>query len=65
MFVNAGLQFPACHADPDNGLLDLDKGAWHTVPFWEDVTCKHCRRLIRQAQRVFPSLTQKAEKELP
>jgi hypothetical protein len=46
LFVNAGMRFPACHANAM--LLDTDKGSWETTPKFKEVTCQKCKNIIRK-----------------
>jgi hypothetical protein len=41
---NAGMDFPACYANPRNGLLDTDKGRLLVSSLECFVTCKRCKR---------------------
>ena len=46
LFVNAGMSFPECYAYAD--LLDVEKSALPTTGVKEEVTCKHCLRLMKR-----------------
>lgn len=47
LFINAGMEYPACYANTE--LLDTDKGKLQTTSKRENITCKHCLRIERKA----------------
>ncbi len=44
LYLNAGISFPACHADRD--LLDMDKARLPSTTARALVDCKHCARIM-------------------
>ena len=50
LFVNAGLQFPACFAN--SPLLDTERGHLKSTGDKSLVTCSRCLKLIEHSERV-------------
>ena len=46
LFVNAGMNFPACYANEK--LLDCDKGRFPVTTVAGEVTCRNCWRIKRR-----------------
>lgn len=49
LYVNAGMRFPECYAYAE--LLDVEKSALPTTGEVNEVTCKHCLRLMERRAR--------------
>lgn len=45
MYVNAGMSFPTCYRGAK--LLDLDKSGLPLTTDKDQVTCKHCLRILK------------------
>lgn len=43
---NAGMDFPACYANPKSGMLDTDKGRLITTGDKSKVTCERCKKRL-------------------
>jgi hypothetical protein len=48
LYVNAGMNFPTCHADAE--LLDLEKAWLPLTSEINEVTCKRCKAKYYKAQ---------------
>jgi len=49
LMVNAGMEFPACHANAE--LLDMKKAYLDVTTVKERVTCTRCKKMLDEHQK--------------